>query len=59
MTKKVTLKKKVPFQENVNAQTFSEQIANLHPKQKPTQICGQFYQKVEGQTISEHPELTL
>ena len=35
MTYKVTfLTKKVPFQENVTAQTFSEQIANLHQKPK-------------------------
>ena len=36
MTNKVTFPKKVPFYENVTAQTFSEQIANLHPKPKPT-----------------------
>ena len=35
MTNKVTFsKKKVPFEENVTAQNFSEQIANLHPKPK-------------------------
>ena len=40
MTNKVTFPKKVPFYENVTAQTFSEQIANLHPKPKPTKMCG-------------------
>ena len=50
---------KVPFQENVTAQTFSEQIANLHAKPKPTKSWGQFYLKAEGQTISEQPGLIL
>ena len=59
MTNKIAFKKKVPFQENVTAQTFSEQIANLHPKPKPIKMCGQFYLKADGQTISEHPGLTL
>ena len=56
MTNKVTFPKKVPFKKNVTAQTFSEQIANLHPKPKKG---GLFYLKAEGQMISEQPGLTL
>ena len=41
--------------EKFTAQTFSEQIDNLHPKLKK---MGIFYLKAEGQRILEHPGLT-
>ena len=58
MTYKVPFPKKSTFLGKVPAQTFSEQIANLHPELKKC-FFWQFYMKAEDQRILEHPGLTL